>query len=94
MFYYSKQKLKDINKIVKYKLYLLAHKGSGFDTYVVLNIFTQWRTVVRLIKNGSGIVSLKMFNGYVDKNKKIPQYVDFRCGLLLIKDSLKKMLTF
>ena len=72
MFYYSKQKLKDINKIVKYNLYLLAHKGSGFDTYVVLNNFTQWRLVVSLIKNGSGIVSLKMFNGYVDKNKKNP----------------------
>ena len=25
------------NKIVKYNLYLIAHKGSGFDSYVVLN---------------------------------------------------------
>ena len=24
------------NKIVKYNLYLLAHKGSGLDSYVVL----------------------------------------------------------
>ena len=42
-----------------------------------------------MIKNGSGIVSLKIFNGYVDQNKKIPRYVHFRCGLLHIKDSLK-----
>ena len=37
-------------KIVKYNLYILAHNGSGFDTYVVLNIQPQWRTVVSLIK--------------------------------------------
>ena len=76
------------NKIVKYNLYLIAHKGSGFDSYVVLNNLPQWRTV-KLIKNGSGIVSLKMLNGYVDQNKKIPQYVHLRCGLLHIKASLK-----
>ena len=80
-----------INKIVKYNLYLIAHKGSGFDSYVVLNNLLQWRTVVSLIKNGSGIVSLKIFNGYVDPVKKIPQYVHFRCGLLHIKDSLKNI---
>ena len=78
------------NKIVKYNLYLIAHKGSGFDSYVVLNNLPQWRTF-KLIKNGSGIVSLKIFNGYVDQNKKIPQYVHFRCGLLHIKDSLKNI---
>ena len=44
-----------------------------------------------MIKNGSGIVSLKIFNGYVDQNKKIPQYVHLRCGLLHIKDSLKNI---
>ena len=44
-----------------------------------------------MIKNGSGIVSLKIFNGYVDPAKKIPQYVYFRCGLLHIKDSLKNI---
>ena len=82
---------KTINsKLVKYNLYLIAHKGSGFDSYVVLNNLPQWRTV-KLIKNGSGIVSLKIFNGYVDQNKKIPQYVHLRCGSLHIKDSLKNI---
>ena len=79
------------NKIVKYNLYLIAHKGSAFDSYVVLNNLPQWRTVVSLIKNGSGIVSLKIFNGYVDQNKKIPQYVHLSCGLLHIKDSVKNI---
>ena len=78
------------NKIVIFNLYLIAHKGSGFDSYVVLNNLPQWRTV-KLIKNGSGIVSLKIFNGYVDQNKKIPQYVHLRCGILHIKDSLKNI---
>ena len=79
------------NKIVKYNLHLIAHKGSGFDSYVVLNHLPQWRTVVTLIKNGSGIVSHKIFNGYVDPVEKIPQYVHLRCGLLHIKDSLKNI---
>ena len=37
------------NKLVKYNLYLLAHKESGFDSYVVLNKITQRRTIVSLI---------------------------------------------
>ena len=57
------------NKIVKFKLYLIAHKGSGFDSYIILYISPQWRTVVSLIKNGSGIVPLKIFNGHVDPIK-------------------------
>ena len=57
------------NKIVKYNLYFIAHKGSGFDSYVVLNNPPQWRTA-KLIKNGSGIVSHNIFNGYVDPLKK------------------------
>ena len=52
-----------INKTVKFNLYLIAHKGSGFDSYVVLNNLRRWRTVVSLIKNGAGIASLKVFNG-------------------------------
>ena len=78
------------NKYVEKNLYLHARKRSGFDSYVVLNSLPQWRTVVCLIKNGSGIVSLKIINDYVDRVKKIPQYVHFRCGLLHIKDSFKK----
>ena len=61
---------KVINKIVKYSLYILAHKGSGFDCYEVLNNLPQWRTLVSLVKNGSSIVSHKLFNGLVDQNKK------------------------
>ena len=75
-----KGEAKRINKKSLYNLYILANNGSGFDTYVVLNDLAQWRTVFSLIKNGSGILSSKIFNGYVDPVKKIPQYVHFRCG--------------
>ena len=59
------------NKIFENNLFFIAHNGSGFDSYVVLNILPQWRSVVDLIKNGTGIVSSKIFNGYVDQNEKI-----------------------
>ena len=79
------------NEIVEYNLYFIAHNGSGLDNYVVLNNLPQWRSVVKLIKNGAGIISFKIFNGYVDQNKEIPQYVHFRCGRVHIIKSLKKI---
>ena len=79
------------NKIVEYNLYLIAQNGSGFDSYVVLNNLPQWRSVVKLIKNGTGIISLKIFNGYIDPVKKIPQYVHFRCGRVHINQKLRKI---
>ena len=89
MFYKSKEKRKKLfKKIVKNNLYLLAHKETGIDSYVVLNNLPQWRTVVSLSKNGSGIVSSIIFNAYVDAVKKIPQYVHFICGFLHIRGSL------
>ena len=79
------------NRFVKYNLFLMAHKESGFDSFVVLNNLSQWRTFVSLIENGSGIVSSKIFNGYVDSVKKFHQYVCFRYGLIHIKDSSNKI---
>ena len=70
---------------------MIAHNGSGFDGYVVLNNLPQWRSVDKLNKNGAGIVSLNIFNGYVDQNKKIPQYVHFTCGRVHINKSLRKI---
>ena len=70
---------------------MIAHNGSGFDSSVVLNHLPQWRIVVKLIKNGAGIISLKIFNGYIDPVKKIPQYVHFRCGRVHINKSLRKI---
>ena len=79
------------NEFVEYDLYLIALNGSGFDSYVVLNDLPQWRNVVKLIKNGAGLISLKIFNGYVDQTKKVPQYVHFRCGRVHINRKLKEI---
>ena len=79
------------NKIVESTLNLIAHNGSGFDSYVVLNKLLQWRSVVKRYRNGGGINSPKTFKGYVDEKKNIPQYVHFRCGRGQINKSLKKI---
>ena len=79
------------NQIVEHNLYLIAHNGSCFDSYVVLNNLPQCRRVVNLIKNGAAIVSLKIFNGYLDQIEKTPQCVQFRCGRVHINRSLKKI---
>ena len=34
------------NKIAEHNLYLIAHNGSGFNSYVVLNILPHWRSIV------------------------------------------------
>ena len=44
-----------------------------------------------MIENVAGIVSLKIFNIYVDRNEKISQYVQIRCDLLQNKDSFKNI---
>ena len=51
----------------------------------------QGRSVVKPIKNGAGIISLKIFNGYIDPVKKTPQYVLFRCGSVHINQKFKRI---
>ena len=48
--------------------------------------------MVNIIKNREGITELKVFNGYIEKNKKKqnPQYLQFGCGLTHLIYSLKK----
>ena len=75
---------------VEYNLSLIAQFVSGFDSFVVLNNLPRWRSVVKLIKNGAGNISPKIFNGCVDEKEKIPQYVHFRCRRNHNIKSLKK----
>ena len=58
------------NKIVEYNLQLHAHNGSGFDTWIIFNNLPCDKHIVAIIKNGKGIIELKVFNGYVEKNRK------------------------
>ena len=53
------------NKIVEYCLQMHAHNGSEFDTWIVSNNLTCERNNTEIIKFGIGIISLKVFIGYV-----------------------------
>ena len=81
-----------LNKsFVKHNLYFIAHKGSRFDSFVVINNLPPWRTVTNVIKTGAGIVSFKKYNGNFDKKEKIPRYVQFRCSRVHINNSFEKI---
>ena len=81
------------NKIVEYNLQMHAHNGSSFDTRIILNNLPCDRHIVGdIIKNGKGIIEMKVFNGLIYKNnKQIPQYLHFRCGMTHLNYSLKKL---
>ena len=80
------------NKVVEYNLQMHAHNGSGFDSWIILNNLPCDKHIVDIIKNGKGIIELKVFNGLIHKNnKQIPQYLHFRCGMTPLNYSLKKL---
>ena len=69
-----------------------AHSGIGFDTWILLNNLPCDKHIVDIIKIGEVIFSLKISNGYIEKNKKqIPQKTIFRCGMTQLKYSLEKI---
>ena len=37
---------------------------------ILLNNLPCGKTAINIIKNGKGIIELKVFNGYIEKNKK------------------------
>ena len=87
-----KEERKVKNKIVEYNLQIHAHNGSGFDTWIILNSLPCDKHIVDIIKNGKGIIELKVFNGLIHKNiKQIPQYLDFICGMTQLYYSFKKL---
>ena len=58
------------NKVVEYNLQMHSHIGSSFDTWIVLNSLDCDERIVNVIKNGKSIIELKVFNGFIEKNKK------------------------
>ena len=54
------------NKIVENNIQMHAHNESGFDTWTILNNLPCDNHIVGdIIKNGKGIIELKVFNGYI-----------------------------
>ena len=79
-------------EIVEYNLQLNAHNGSGFATWIISKNLLCDKHIVDIIKTGKGIISTKVFNGYIQNNKKqIPQYLFLRCGMTHLNYSLKKL---
>ena len=56
----------------------------------LLNNLPCGKTPIKIIKNGKCLIELKVFNGYIEKNKKqIPQCFHFIYGVTHLNYSLK-----
>ena len=84
---------KDGDEIISfYRLLLLAHNSSGFDSWVVLNSLIKDITDLKIIKTARGLISLSFRCGFKIVNTvEVPQYVKFTCSKSHIKGSLEKI---
>ena len=92
MIKYKRDEREVDNKTVEYNLQLHAHNGRGFDEWLVLDDLPCDKRIVDFIKNGKGLISSKVFNGYIQIGKnQISQYLIFRCIGTHLNYSLKKL---
>ena len=84
---------KDGDEIVSsYRLLLVAHNSSGFDSWVVLNSLVKEITDLKIINTARGLISLSFRCGFkIVKTVEVPQYVKFTCSKSHIKGSLEKI---
>ena len=84
---------KDGDEIISsYRLLLVAHNSSGFDSWIVLNSLIKDRTDLKIIKTARGLISLSFRCGFKIVNTcEVPQYVKFTCSKSHIKGSLEKI---
>ena len=84
---------KDGGEIISsYRLLLVAHNSSGFDSWVVLNSLVKEITDLKIIKTARGLISLSFRCGVKIVNTcEVPQYVKFTCSKSHIKGSLEKI---
>ena len=84
---------KDGDEIISsYRLLLVAHSSSGFDSWVVLNSLVKEITNLKIIKTARGLISLSFRCGVKMVNTcEVPQYVKFTCSKSHIKRSLNKI---
>ena len=79
-------------KISSYRLLLVAHNSSGFDSWVVLNSLIKDITELKIVKTARGLISLSFHCGFKTVNTcEVPQYVKFTCSKSHIKRSLEKI---
>ena len=78
--------------ISSYRLLLVAHNSSGFDSWVVLNSLIKDITELKIIKTARGLISLSFRCGFKIVNTvEVTQYVKFTCSKSHIKGSLEKI---
>ena len=84
---------KDGDEIISsYRLLLVAHNSSGFDSWVVLNSLIKEITNLKIVKTARGLISLSFRCGVKIVNTiEVPQYVKFTCTKSHIKGSLNKI---
>ena len=84
---------KDGDELVNsYRLLLVAHNSSGFDSWVVLNSLVKEKTALKLIRTARGLISLSFRCGVKILNVvEVPQYVKFTSTKSHIKGSLEKI---
>ena len=84
---------KDGDEIVSsYRLLLVAHNSSAFDSWVVLHSLVKETTDLKIIKTARGLISLSFRCGVKIVNTvEVPQYVKFTCSKSNIKGSLEKI---
>ena len=63
------------NKVVEYNFQMHAHNGRGFDTWIVLNNLDCDKRIVNVIKNGKGMIELKVFNCFIEKNRFLNTFI-------------------
>ena len=75
-----------------YRLLLVAHNSSRFDSWVVLNSLVKEIIELKIIKTARGLISLSFRCGFKIVNTvEVPQYVKFTCSKSHIKGSLEKI---
>ena len=84
---------KDGDEIISsYRLLLVAHNSSGFDSWIVLNSLIKEITELKFITTARGLISLSFRRGVKIVNTcEVPQYIKFTCSKSHIKGSLEKI---
>ena len=82
---------KNADEIVSsYRLSLVAHNSSGFDSWFVLNSLVKEKTELKIMKAARGLISLSfLFSGKIVNTVDVPQQVKFTCTKFHIKRSLE-----
>ena len=85
---------------VEYEMKMIAHNGSGFDNWIILDNLPEWCRITSMIKTGKGIINMNIYNGMcnvkTNKEGKLiskgqPHYLIYNCSANHMNSSLRKL---